>query len=62
MAQFFVLTSDTFFEPHPAAYATNPSVNNIEAKDCNDPQTVNTEQHIHRRQQMVKSANRSEMF
>ena len=53
------LTSDTFSEPHPAAYAINPNVNSIEANDCSDPQTVKTEQQMQRRQQIVKSANRS---
>ena len=53
------LTPDTISEPHPAAYPINPSVNRIDAKDCKDPHTVKTEQQMHRRQQMVRSANKS---
>ena len=36
-----------------------PNVNRIEANDCNVPQTVNTEQQMQRRQQIVRRAKRS---
>ena len=55
-------TCDTFFDPHPAAQAINPKVNNMEANDCKDPHTVNTEQQMQRRQQIVSSAKRSKIY
>lgn len=51
--------SATCSDPQPAAYASIPRVNNMEANDWSVPQMVNTEQQMQRRQQIVKRAKRS---
>lgn len=52
----------TYFDPHPAGYATSPRVKSNPEKDWIEPQRVKTEQQMHRRQHRVKRANTSKTW